>query len=155
MGWHPDQPIHQQWLQLNLSQAWMACQTRWIVKSVGLSTTGSLTEGADSSPLFFNSIARFGYSATAWIFRRRLSGRATSIPSMTISNVIETGGAMLWIYRYIPLFPLLLSIVSITFLISLSNDGNIENMFRTHRTCSNILGNYLFRQVTSKALCSA
>jgi len=32
------------------------------------------------------------------------SGRATPIPSTIISNVIETGGAMLWIYRYIPLF---------------------------------------------------
>ena len=86
---------------------------------------------------------------------------------------------LLWIYRYIPFSPLLF-IVSITLLISfwlllfkpcylettdtflhfshqkclLFNNRNVENMFRTHRTCSDILGNFLLRQVASKALCS-
>ena len=80
---------------------------------------------------------------------------------------------VLWIYRYIPLFPLLLSIVSITFLISFrsiylkhaiqksriySYIFPIKNAFYltigTLGTSSDILGNSLFRQVTSKALCN-
>ena len=103
-------------------------------------------------------------------------------PALLYMNFQEllTCSSMLWIYRYIPFSPLLF-IVSITLLISfwlllfklcyleatdtflhfshqkhlLSNDRNVGNMFRTHQTCSDILGNFLLRQVTSKVLCSA